>query len=434
MFHLIRDEREITTTRGGVTEVPCDSFTFRIHDLKEKFSEIWANTPFQDPCLEEFYSAEEQKRHENDLDTLLERARSEIQAWNGAERVRPERLKELVVPFIAGSSRTAHPRLPVDILDSYSTSAVEFVRRATRFDPRLSREELYQALRNVLIVNSIQTYLGKKAELTPSAFAYSLLYPYTDNFLDDKNFSRLDKRHFLSTVEDLLLGEKVHVTSPRLKKIQLLLAYIETEFPRTSHTTVYESLLAIHRAQRQSLEQQQGGTSPNTCDTLGMSMEKGGTSVLADAYLTAGDLSDDVTEFMFGYGVVLQFIDDLQDVEQDHGNAHGTIFSEHIGHGSIQQITNRLFNFTQRILCTKDLFPCADAGSLSDFSLLCCRVLMFEAVARAEQYFTGWYLSGLEPHCPFSLDYLRSVQRKLEVISGHPIDQRDLRLPAGVAL
>ncbi|MGA2623280.1 MAG: hypothetical protein ABSF91_05440 [Bacteroidota bacterium] len=431
MFDLIRYEKGITTTRAGVTEVPSDSLIFRIHDLKKKVWAIWENTPFQDPCLEEFYTAEEQKKHENELDTLIERARSEIQAWNGAEQVGLERIRELVVPFIAGSSHTTHRRLPVDILDSYFSSAVEFVGQAMRFDAQLSQDELYQALRNVLIVNSIQTYLGKKAALTPSAFAYSLLYPYTDNLLDDKSLSRVDKQHFLSTVEELLLAEKVHVTSSRSKKIQLLLTYIETEFPRTSNTRVHESLLAIHRAQRQSLEQQQGGTSPNTCDTLGVSMEKGGTSVLADAYLTAGDLSDDVAEFMFGYGVALQFIDDLQDLEQDHRNAHGTIFSEHIGHRSIQEITNRLFNFTQQILCAKDLFPSADAGSLSDFSLLCCRVLMFEAVARAEQFFTDSYLSGLEPHCPFGFDYLRSVQKKLEAISEHLIGQR---LPARAAL
>lgn len=414
-------------------DVPGDSFKAGIRDLKKKYSELWENTCFQSPCLEERYSAEEQKRHENDLNALLDRARSEIQAWNGAERIRPERIRELVVPLMVESSHTAHPRLPMDLLDSYSSSAVEFVRRATRFDPQLSQEELYQALRNVLIANSIQTYLGMKATLTPSGFAYSLLYPYTDNFLDDQNMARLDKRNFLFTVEELLIGKKVRVTSPRLKKIQLLLAYIELEFSRASHETVYESLLAIHRAQRQSLEQQQGGTFPGTGDPLGTSMEKGGTSVLADAYLTAGDLSDDIAEFMFGYGAALQFIDDLQDLEQDHGNAHITIFSEHLGHRSIEQITNRLFNFTQRILCTKDLFSGADAGSLSDFSLLCCRVLIFEAVARGERFFTGAYLSGLEPHCPFSFNYLRSLRKRLEAISEHLINQRVLQLPVSAA-
>ncbi len=433
MFELRQHERELTTTRKSTVAVPGDGTTTTIRDLKKKFSELWENTPSQKPCLEKRYSSEEQKIHQNDLDRLLARARSEIQAWNGAEQIHPERIKELVVPFMSGSSHAGRHGLPADILDSYFSSAVEFVRRATAFDPQLSQEDLYQALRNVLIVNSIQTYLGKKATLTPSAFAYSLLYPYTDNLLDDPNVTRPDKRRFLSTVEELLAGTEVHLTSPRLKKIQRLLEYIETEFPRASHAMVYESLLAIHRAQRQSLEQQDYGISPTTGEILGVSMGKGGASVLADAYLTAGNLPENVAEFMFGYGVALQFIDDLQDIEQDLGNAHITIFSKHPGQRSIEQTTNRLFNFTQQIFCAKDVFSGPDAGTLSDFSLSCCRVLIFEAVARGGKFFTRSYIDELEPHSPFSFDYLRSVQRKIEMISGRSIQQRGPEVLARIA-
>ena len=55
--------------------------------------------------------------------------------------------------------------------------------------------------------------------------------------------------------------------------------------------------------------------------------EKGGASVLADGYLVAGRLTTEQERALFGYGVYLQLLDDIQDVNEDTESNTRTIFS-----------------------------------------------------------------------------------------------------------
>jgi hypothetical protein len=71
-----------------------------------------------------------------------------------------------------------------EMQESLSRVTDEFINEAYEFDPSLTEEAVYQASRNVMIMNTFQMHLGIKVALTPSIFSYSLLYPYTDNYLD----------------------------------------------------------------------------------------------------------------------------------------------------------------------------------------------------------------------------------------------------------
>ena len=105
-----------------------------------------------------------------------------------------------------------------------------------------------------------------------------------------------------------------------------LVGLVEGEFPRRSFPDVFESLLAIHRGQIRSLGQH--GARPLTeRELLATSCEKGGTSVLADLYLVAGEASPAVERFAFGYGVALQLLHDLLDVVADLAAGHQTLFT-----------------------------------------------------------------------------------------------------------
>lgn len=64
-----------------------------------------------------------------------------------------------------------------------------FVRQARAFDRDLSFTDIFQACRNAWIMNGLQLIMGIPIQLTPSIFAYSMLYPYTDNLLDDPGIS-----------------------------------------------------------------------------------------------------------------------------------------------------------------------------------------------------------------------------------------------------
>lgn len=80
--------------------------------------------------------------------------------------------------------------------DGFREALRAFPVEARRFDPELSSTDIYQAARNALTMCCLQSLLGVAVELTPSLLGYSLLYPYTDNLLDDPHLDTASKLAF----------------------------------------------------------------------------------------------------------------------------------------------------------------------------------------------------------------------------------------------
>ncbi|MBN2851306.1 MAG: class 1 isoprenoid biosynthesis enzyme, partial [Clostridia bacterium] len=110
------------------------------------------------------------------------------------------------------------------------------------------------------------------------------------------------------------------------KRIFAMIDLIESDFNRKDFPDVYQSLLAILDGQNKSLSQH-AGSSLSERDLLMFTFYKGGTSVLADAYLIKGSLSGKHALFAYGYGIILQLADDLQDIEEDIMNQHDTPYN-----------------------------------------------------------------------------------------------------------
>ena len=108
----------------------------------------------------------------------------------------------------------------------------DFVRRAREFDPAIPQDSLLQALRNIWVFCSLQRLAGKDLRLTPSAFAYSLLYPYTDNVFDDNRLPTLEKNHLRSgwdfDSKEMRPRRRIQMRSGFLPCVGM----IEDEFPR----------------------------------------------------------------------------------------------------------------------------------------------------------------------------------------------------------
>src|SRR5690606_5775465 len=146
-----------------------------------------------------------------------------------------------------GHGRLAWPdgyrHLHVD--ESVYESTVAFYADARAFVPRFAVAELWQALRNVWVGNSLQMLLDRPIALRPALFAYSMLYPVTDNFLDDPLVSSARKRRFNERFGARLAGCNVLPTGDeRELQAECLVQRIEADFPREAFPTVYSSLLA----------------------------------------------------------------------------------------------------------------------------------------------------------------------------------------------
>lgn len=288
-----------------------------------------------------------------------------------------------------------------------------FIERAKRFDSAISPEEIMQALRNLWIVNGIQLTAQKQAAVSHATFAYSMLYPYTDNFLDDDALSMEEKCLKMERFEKRLEGENFSPNDQEEEKLWRLVESIEFEYKREIYKNLYESLLSIHRAQMKSLTQQEA-TFAFSKDLLGISFEKGGASVVADAYLSLGELSLEEIFYYYQYGVVLQLADDLQDVSEDLEKGHQSILSVQVPHGKLDLSFWKMFHFAQGVMDNKAVFHTEAAQGVGRVLWLNVQNLMLWAALKQEAFFSKEVAGRIEEALPFTNKIGPKIRKVLE--------------------
>ena len=258
------------------------------------YTDLWWECETGFPRLSPTYSLREKFRREASLERFLGLLIGEASRYPTTAAGRSAARDRLT----AGARGLAITALDLeerhlDVVQEHGfiEAALDFMQMARRFDPAIRGEDIYQASRNVWSMNLFQLLLGLPVQVTPAIFAYSMLYPYTDNYLDDPAFSPEDKRTFNQRFACRLLGQEVSPANGNEAKIFELVGLVEGQYDRARFPLVYESLLAIHQAQVKSLRLLSPGASPYEVDVLGIDFEKGGAATLADGYLVAGDLS-----------------------------------------------------------------------------------------------------------------------------------------------
>ncbi len=294
--------------------------------------------------------------------------------------------------------------------DDFYATTVAFVRRARAFDDRLAMDDVGQAMRNLWIVNSLQMLFGAPVELTPSAFAYSMLYPYTDNLLDDPSLAIELKEGMNERLGRWLRGRRAVPCGSRERRIRELIAIIESDYPRGRFESVYQSLLAIHEGQIGSLRLQHGQGAPDRETVLRVQIEKGGTSVLADGYLVRGWLEADQEDFCFGYGAFLQLLDDLQDAAADREVGHATLFSVDLGRVPLDRLVGKLWSYMRRVVDGAASLRGADFDDRKDLILRNCTFLMMSAIAEHPELVSRGFRRSLERRWPLGFGAMRSLR------------------------
>jgi hypothetical protein len=271
----------------------------------------------------------------------------------------------------------------VDVLfnDAYFDYSQTFIDRAKKIDPTLSSDSIFQALRNVWTMHSMQIYLNKPVALTDSVFAYSMLYPLTDNFIDDPFLTKEEKLEFNQRFRNKIKTGQGVGQNIKEKQIFQMIDLIEIDWQREKYPKVYEALLSILDGQNFSLNQQdlEGIFSH---DILGISVYKGGTSVLADAYLVSGNLTASQEKYAFYYGVILQLADDLQDIKEDLKNRHFTIMNLQHQYGPLDSIFNKYMNFIDYFL--QDIYAkeTKEQKALCELTKESIHLLVFAAILK----------------------------------------------------
>ena len=388
-----------------------------ISTLKDKYIKLWRNTSDTFPVQRDFYNILQQREKEVQMSAFTDEVILLVKGFssNNSENsvLWGTALKKLIygcgTDIIGLESNSMKLLLENDFCEATS----EFITDARKFDTEFKMDDIFQALRNVWIMNCIQKLMSCKVEATPSMFAYSMLYPYTDNFLDAASISEEKKRQVNHRFEKRLAGEQLEAESAYETKLFKLVEMIEGQFARSRYPMVYMGLLGIQVAQDKSLQQQQNnlhGIQPNILD---ISMEKGGASVLADACLVRGSLSSEEGAFVFGFGVLLQLLDDLQDAAVDHRHGHHTIFSKQDKDRSTESCTNRLINFMWRVLEEDTCFVSPEAVEIKSMMKKSIMFLLLGAVACNSSMYGKNYLRMLETCSPLSFRYLKGFYKRI---------------------
>lgn len=388
-----------------------------VNSLVAHFKELWWNCDSCIPDLGPVYSQDEKKARESKLVNSLDQLGKELQH---ASLDRPDRqaLQDRLFPLAGDFLKTAFDLEDrhINALTSYgfAESIEEFVIEARRFDPHIPPADIYQAGRNAWTMTFLQYLFGLPVKMTPAILAFSLLYPYSDNYLDDPGILPEVKTGFINRFKRRLEGKQVKSVNGVELKIFDLVGMIEGQYDRQFHPDVYAGLMAIYRAQVKSMRLQLPHASPYEMDVLGLVFEKGGTSVLADGYLVAGSLTASQRMFTFYYGAFTQFMDDLEDVERDCRDGIMTIFSQTARHWPLDAITSRLIVFGQGLLDSLGGFTVAGLDTLEEIMRKCITPLLIDSAGQVGRLYSRQYLNELERHSPYRFSLLKKVRRQVE--------------------
>lgn len=361
------------------------------------------------------YSVQEQQRREKAYDEALRAVEREIKRTPRSKTERQQTQARITAAF-ARFSATALGLEPdaIDLLtNDFLPAGTKLARWARRFDPSLSMPDIVQACRNAWTACGLQPLLGEAVGITPSILGYSLLYPYSDNYLDRVDISRAAKLRFSERFRERLRGETEFAEDDREAAIWTLVGLIEEQYPRAEFPEVFDCLLAIHRAQEQSIAQLESSDEFDDAQVLAMSCAKGGSSVMADACLSHGWLSPQESKFSFEWGVLLQLGDDLQDVRQDLAHGSVTQFSRAAATGTpLDSLVLQLLRFSERVGVQMDDLPNGNE-MLRELLRMSWRSLIIGAIAESQEFFTPQFLQEAERCSPFRYGFLRARNKKL---------------------
>ncbi len=389
-------------------------------DLVQEALAEWDECPVCLPPFPETFTVAEQTAREARLEEFLKSIEADLRhpprSQSGRNALR-ERVTLAFERFAKAGLDLKDEHLGLLLNGGFSAIGTQMAREARRFDPSISRADIFQATRNAWTAGGLQVLLGREMRLTPAIFAYSMLYPYTDNYLDDARVPSEEKRAFNARIKRRLSGEMIAPNRAGEATLWQLFEMIEGQYSRAGWPQVYASLLAIHQAQGNSLRQRASPPSLHGPDILKLSFEKGGASVLADGHLAAGALSCEEAQFVFAWGALLQLVDDLQDLRPDRREGALTIFTQAAGRVPLDELTTRTLNFGQRVMRRMDQLP-VRSQALKEMIQKSYTSLLIWSAGECGELYTSDYLAELETHSPFRFAPVAARRKQLAKLTG----------------
>ncbi len=294
--------------------------------------------------------------------------------------------------------------LPEEINAFYKELTV-FLKRVRQFAPKLVFDEIGQGIRNYIVYAMFKVIHLIPLGFDAAGFGYSMLYPFTDNYIDGGRTAG-EKQEYNQLIRDKLMGKEVHPRCEHHKKTCELLQAIASQYPREKDDRIYTLLLMMLEAQEESLRQQNSNTELSEEERLHISVFKGGVSVLVDRFLINKEITPSDLHFYLGFGFFLQLADDLQDIREDSMKGYQTLFTINPSTECEERLVNKLLHFLNSIMIA---YP-AENDTFKKFVLACSNQLVHTSLCGSKEFFSEKYLCRIEGYLPVSIDYLQSMK------------------------
>lgn len=309
-------------------------------------------------------------------------------------------------------------------IDLFQAELEEFLRHARTFAPELSFEEIGQAIRNYIVYAMFKEIHQVKTGFSNAGFGYSMLYPFTDNYIDNNEYSASDKVEYNQLIRDKIAGKEVHPRTDHQQKTCDLLQAIETEYPRENDSTVFTLLHMMLDAQEESIRQQQKGSLLTTEERLNISLYKGGISVLIDRFLVGKELTEEELIFYLGMGFFLQLADDLQDIKSDSELGYQTLLTVSLSYEEEEKAVNKIIHFILHIMEAYH----AENNIFKNFVLSNCCQLIFTSIGGSKEFFSKEYINRIEKYLPVTYAFLEASKKNILINQDVKVQQQYINL------
>ena len=372
------------------------------------FTKLWDYSPTHLPVFNRVYSKTEKQEREHYFEELQIKMEL-LQKQSNLKKLRKSNPENTFFPvfktFMQNVFDFEEEQLKIILSEDFRNVSKDFFYQARAFGPDLSPENIYQALRNVWIMNGLQLMMHLPVEITPSVFAYSMIYPYSDNLLDDPLVTDTEKLEFSERFNRRLHGEKVMAATFTESQLFKLVGMFEQQYNRDEFPDVYEGLYAIQKAQTDSMKLLKSGNL-TAAQIQQICFEKGGASVLADGFLVAGNLTREQQQALFGYGIYLQMLDDIQDANEDREATTNTMCS-YIEGRKMDEFVNRTIHFGRVALDELKCFEETDNNVFLSLMNRSIETMAIESVGVNNSLFSVEYTNEIEKYSPLHFAFIR---------------------------
>ncbi|MEG2929307.1 MAG: hypothetical protein RR846_07125 [Oscillospiraceae bacterium] len=387
-------------------------------DIKEvylpRIEQEWLETGEQSPSfMEEISKATKEKTEKNLSKQLTElETMAKSSEFNGKEL--ESKLNQLLGQ---GNGASFMGSMDGETFDAAKGELKAFIRKIRAFAPQMGVEDMGKAARNYLVYAMFNALNDMPQKCTDAIFGYSMLYPVTDNFLDEAGVTSREKLEYNEFIRDKLRGFAPIAKTDHQAVTEKLLDMVEKDYPRQGKTEtglsvepqndIYGVLLHMLKAQEESLLQQ-GAAILSETEIFKISAYKGGISVLADRCFVHKPIAPQEVCFYLGLGLVLQLGDDLQDIGEDIKSGSQTLFTCAKDEKTREKLVNKLLNYTNAVMDAINIGNGKAKEALKNSFLQ----LILSSVYQSREQFSREYTENLEKYLPVSYSFMAALLEK----------------------